>query len=221
MGQVCSVTPMRVASTPRLSRSRFGVSSRWRRRRNTSARRRGCWCSSSSGRGTAARRQTSGRHGTGGQTGRRGRRRSARTQARTNVKRAGVDVGRPTHLVLKRVDGSGTHGLNERTRRCRRLDAHRPHPCPLRGGLGVGPGEVRSGREVLNVIVHVLARRQGHARIFHLAADRGQDTAHRQRRPERHPATRGTSRRSHAGQPHCFHPPGVFDGPSDPFLKGA
>ena len=35
---------------------------------------------------------------------------SARTQGRTNVKRAHVDVGRPAHLVLKRVDGSGTLG---------------------------------------------------------------------------------------------------------------
>jgi hypothetical protein len=214
-GSLDMIVPFRIFRSA--SDSRFGVSSRRRRCRYPSTtRHRGCWCSNSGRRGkgtAAARRKISGRHGAGGQTGLRWsrqsarHRRSARTQGRTNVKRAHVDVGRPTHLVLKRVEGSGTRRLDKRTRRGRGLDAHRPHPCPLRGGLGVGPGEVRSGREVLNVIVHVLARGQGHARIFHLAADRGQDTARRQRRPERHPATRGTSRRSHAGQPHCFHPP--------------
>jgi hypothetical protein len=92
-------------------------------------------------------------------------------------------------------------------RRRRRFDTHGPHPRPLSRRLGVGPGEVRPGREILNVVMHILARRQGHARVFHLAADRGQDPAHCQRRPERHASRRGHSRCFCAGQPHCFHPP--------------
>jgi hypothetical protein len=68
-----------------------------------------------------------------------------------------------------------------RSRRRRRLDSHRPHPRSLGRRLSIGPGEVGTGWEVLNVIVHVPARGQGHASVFDLAAGRGQDPAHRQR----------------------------------------
>jgi hypothetical protein len=38
-----------------------------------------------------------------------------------------------------------------------RLDAHGSHSRPLRRRLSVGPGEVRPGREILNVVMHISA----------------------------------------------------------------
>jgi hypothetical protein len=129
-----------------------------------------------------------------------------RLGARRHHPRLHVDIGScSSRWPLTRVKVAGRNRSSSDRRR--RLDTHRPHPCPLRRRLGIGPGEVRSGREILNVIVHIPARWQGHAGIFHLAADRGQDPARRQRCPKRHASPRGPSRRSHAGQPHSFHPP--------------
>jgi hypothetical protein len=114
----------------------------------------------------------------------------------------------------------GTHRGRHRAWRGRGLDPHRSHPSPLRCRLGIGPGEIRTGRQVLDVVVHVSARWQCHAGVFHLASDRGQDHAHGQRRPLRHAPSRGPSRRSLAGQPHCLHPPWRIRRPLGTVLRG-
>jgi hypothetical protein len=122
--------------------------------------------------------------------------------------RLGVRIGRSAssaQRILGRVEGAGRD--RSRSHRWRGLDAHGAHPRPLRRRLGVGPGEVRRAREILNVIVHIAARGQRHAGVFHLAADRRQDRARQQSRPKRHASPRGPSRRSHPGQTHRFHPP--------------
>jgi hypothetical protein len=118
--------------------------------------------------------------------------------------RHGIHV-RPARAALTGVTRPWRGG--SRARRRRRLDAHRAHPRSLRRRLRVRPGEVWARLEVLNVVVHVPARRQRHTCVFDLAADRSHDPAQSQRRPKRRATPLGPSRRSHAGQPHCFHPP--------------
>jgi hypothetical protein len=86
---------------------------------------------------------------------------------------------RPAPAELGRVGESRRHRC--RPDRWRRLDAHLPHPRPLRRRLGVGPREVGARWEVLYVVVHVPARGQGHAGVFDLAAGRSQDPTRRQR----------------------------------------
>ena len=180
------------------------------------------------GRGTAAaRRQTSGRStppgarpGCGVQAGR-------QAQCAPPGRKAGpmssglafTSVGRPIWFWI-RIDGCGADGLGVRAWRRRGLDTHRSHPPPLGRRLGVGPREVRSGRENTGRHRACTCPRARHPCIFHLAADRRQDPAHRQRRPKRHPAARGPSRRSHPGQHHRFHPPWRLRRSVDPFLGG-
>ena len=68
--------------------------------------------------------------------------------------------------------------------------------------------KVRAGREILDVIVHVPTRGQRHPCVFHLAADRRKDRAHRQGRPSRHAPPRGPSQQSKSGKTAgCPHPP--------------
>ena len=69
--------------------------------------------------------------------------------------------------------------------RKRNFHAHRLHPSPLRRRLGVRPGEVGPWSVVLYVVVHILARGQGHAGVFRLTPCRGEQPAESQRRPDR------------------------------------
>jgi hypothetical protein len=144
--------------------------------------------------------------------------RSSATRAqerRGNRERALVHVCGSPWNVLQRRDrarrGRRTHnraksGCGRHRRQAVRL-AHRRHPRPLRRGLRVGPREVRARCEVLHVVVHILARRQRHPGVFHLATDRREQPADGQPGPERQAPASMATRRSLAGRDHRYHPP--------------
>ena len=110
--------------------------------------------------------------------------RRVRPQASVPAERSGSSCDRP--FPIDPVSGRVHRRRRETTPGRGRLDAHRSHPGSLRRRLGVGPGEVRAGWEILDVIVHITARGQRHPCVFHLAADRRQDRA-RSPRPTKAP----------------------------------
>ncbi len=125
--------------------------------------------------------------------------------------RAGADIDVRRHVrdvLLRRQGTRGTHGP-DRSNGHRRghLEPHPFHPCPLRGRLRVGPREVGAGREVLDVIVHVLARGERHAGIFDLATGRREQPTDGQPGPQRQAAAPPAAQRLFAGGLHRKHPP--------------
>ena len=128
-------------------------------------------------------------------------RRAGRGTARSGTRRDRRDRGAES----VRAESAGTRADPDRGRR--RDHPHGRHPRPLGRGLGVRPGEVGAGREVLDVVAHVFARRQRHARVFDLAARGRQQPEHGRARQEREAPAVRPHRRPRARGQHRFHPP--------------
>jgi hypothetical protein len=217
---------------------RSGTTRRRRRRHRTTRSRCRCRCRCRSGT-TRRRHGTTRSRSRSGTTRRRRRQGTARSRRSRHVRcrstgrsthgtrsgyrrrfrqRTVVNVRRPAGDVLRGRWRTGRHRRRPRGGLVRRsqVDPHRLHPGTLRRRLRVGPREFRPGSEVLNVVVHVLARGQRHARVFHLATRRRQQPAQSQGTPRRKAsdARPRPGQRSHARGPHRFHPPWSLGGPS-------
>ena len=150
------------------------------------------------------------RHGRGSIERGRARRGPAGADARRDGRDRGPEGVRAEAARRDRGGAGGRRGHH----------AHGRHPRPLGRGLGVRPGEVGTGREILDVVAHVFARRQSHARVLDLAARGREQAEHGRPGEERQAPAARPPRRPRARGQHRYHPPWLSAAAGSPATVG-